>query len=792
MFNGGNLEQKWQRISEKFSMKIFISYRRADSKYVVDRVRDRLITAFGNQSVFRDVESIPLGIDFRTELENVASSCDVMLVIIGPQWAGITDAQGNKRLFDANDFTRIEIETGLSHEGIRVIPVLVMNAIMPTAQEMPESLKELAFRNAINVRNDPDFDNDIQRLILGINQLQGGAVQTTVNEGNLVATSKTKAGKYLQAMPAKEKSAAGEPTQKRFPLMLGIFGGLAILTVAIVAGVFLLRNNIPSPIASTGMVRVSGGNYTIGTNTPVDIAEFWIDRYEVTNSGYAEFIDEAGNEPPEYWANGEIPAGLRNHPVRQVTWDLAEEYCTWVEKRLPTESEWEIAARGPFGWLYPWGNDAYKVKQETKGTSPVDSNPLNRSYFGVYYMSGNVWEWVSDPYTPTAENEHVMRGGAYGPLDVLTTAISLPDDSPANEKTGFRCAVDGENVIRKYDEALVLDDDFDTSNTNWPGIHENRFLFDYHEVGYYHVEAKDANKFVPAFYEHDSFSNFVMETGVFVDKANTDNQQGNFLYGLGVQVTEGQFYAFLVSAKDQKWQVLKGTLKEGAVIGDASDLMIITSGTDPSIRGATEDQEDRLTVIANGTELMYLVNGNLVYILTVEDHQKVKVGFIVETLDDVTRVHIHYNWVTLQKIDPFDYGDEKQTSLAVQPTPTIAPTLAPPSATPTFAPPVTPYVRILGITVDPDQNYVVEYETFGYTEERGSLHVHFFFDTVLPEQAGAPASGPWIVYYGPRPFTKYAVSIRPAGAIQMCALVANGNHTVQLMSGNCVDLPPNP
>ena len=138
------------------------------------------------------------------------------------------------------------------------------------------------------------------------------------------------------------------------------------------------------------------------------------------------------------------------------------------------------------------------------------------------------------------------------------------------------------------------------------------------------------------------------------------------------------------------------------------------------------------------------------------------------------------------------------TAEGVLPTSTLEPTAAPntptsePSATPTFAPPVTPYVRILGITVDADQRYVVEYETFGYMEERGGLHVHFFFDTVPPEQAGMPGSGPWIVYYGPRPFTKYTVSNRPGGAMQMCALVANSDHSIQFNSGNCVDLPPNP
>jgi hypothetical protein len=173
-------------------------------------------------------------------------------------------------------------------------------------------------------------------------------------------------------------------------------------------------------------------------------------------------------------------------------------------------------------------------------------------------------------------------------------------------------------------------------------------------VGFYHVEARNANKFIPAFYDHETFSNFVMETGVFVDKANTDNQQGNFRYGLGLEVKKGEFYEFLVSAKDQNWQVVKGSLDEGAIIGNSSDLTVIGSGMESSIRGASEEQEDRLTVIANGAELMYYVNGNLVYVLAIDDHQKVKVGFVVETLDDVTRVHIHFNWIKLLNIEPFE------------------------------------------------------------------------------------------------------------------------------------------
>ncbi|HLO33371.1 MAG TPA: protein kinase [Anaerolineales bacterium] len=121
-----------------------------------------------------------------------------------------------------------------------------------------------------------------------------------------------------------------------------------------------------------------------------------------------------------------------------------------------------------------------------------------------------------------------------------------------------------------------------------------------------------------------------------------------------------------------------------------------------------------------------------------------------------------------------------ETSALTEP-PTEAPT---PTET---LPPL--YVRINSITVNDTGHYVVEYETFGYTEQLPGMHVHFFFNTVPPEQAGSPGSGPWYLYGGPRPFTKYSESDRPANATQMCALVANKNHSVIPDSGNCMNLP---
>jgi serine/threonine-protein kinase len=129
--------------------------------------------------------------------------------------------------------------------------------------------------------------------------------------------------------------------------------------------------------------------------------------------------------------------------------------------------------------------------------------------------------------------------------------------------------------------------------------------------------------------------------------------------------------------------------------------------------------------------------------------------------------------------------------------PTTAPTqpptaTSPPPPTATSPPPPTAITRlavqITGISLSGDR-YVVSYDTFGYTETLPGMHVHFFFNTVPPDQAGAPGGGPWKLYGGPRPFTEYGTGDRPGGATQMCALVANADHSVMANSGNCMNLP---
>jgi hypothetical protein len=150
--------------------KIFCCYRREDSKYQTGRICDHLAARFGIDELFRDVDSIPLGLDFRDVLSEKVARCDVLLAIMGDGWLNAKEATGERRLDNLDDFVRIEIESALRRK-IPVIPVLVGRAPIPKAEELPESLRQLAFRNGLAVREDPDFRHDVERLIHGINDV---------------------------------------------------------------------------------------------------------------------------------------------------------------------------------------------------------------------------------------------------------------------------------------------------------------------------------------------------------------------------------------------------------------------------------------------------------------------------------------------------------------------------------------------------------------------------------------------------------------------------------------------
>ncbi len=146
---------------------IFISYRRSDSPDATGRIYDRLVTEFGKAQVFKDVDSIPLGRDFRGHLNDIVGNCGVMLAIVGPHWTQARNPAGQRRLEDPDDFVRIELETALARD-IPVVPVLVGHAQLPVASELPGSLASLVFRQSIEVRPDPDFHSDATRLVTAL------------------------------------------------------------------------------------------------------------------------------------------------------------------------------------------------------------------------------------------------------------------------------------------------------------------------------------------------------------------------------------------------------------------------------------------------------------------------------------------------------------------------------------------------------------------------------------------------------------------------------------------------
>jgi hypothetical protein len=153
-------------------MKIFLSYRRDDSHDITDRIGEHLAEAFGRDNVFEDVDSIPLGQDFRSVLSERLGQCDAVLVVIGPKWL-TTCAPGapERRLDDPHDFVRSEVAAALARQ-IPVIPLLVGGAVMPREDELPDALKPLAYRNGMPVRPDPDFEHDLGRLIATLRELK--------------------------------------------------------------------------------------------------------------------------------------------------------------------------------------------------------------------------------------------------------------------------------------------------------------------------------------------------------------------------------------------------------------------------------------------------------------------------------------------------------------------------------------------------------------------------------------------------------------------------------------------
>jgi formylglycine-generating enzyme required for sulfatase activity len=216
-------------------------------------------------------------------------------------------------------------------------------------------------------------------------------------------------------------------------------------------------------VQPTGMVPVPGGTLTLGAsdqsdNPPhsVTVAAFLMDLTEVTVSAYGSCASAGQCATPPSTCDFGTPnwgvSGKENHPINCVSWTDANTYCTWSGKRLPTEEEWEYAARYDDGRDYPWGNTALSATLANygmNGTTAVGSFPSGNSKLGIQDLTGNVWEWTSTwycsspPCTGTSGTSRVLRGGSWGgPASSLRVAFRNFAISPSYRENdvGFRCA----------------------------------------------------------------------------------------------------------------------------------------------------------------------------------------------------------------------------------------------------------------------------------------------------------------------------------------------------------------
>ncbi len=162
-------------------MNVFISYRRDDATPIAGRIHDRLRAHFGDDSVFMDVDNIPIGVDFRVYIDEILKTCEAMLVVIGDDWMGIDDV-GNRRIDNPTDFVRIEVQTALAR-NIPVVPLLVAKAAVPSKDDLPNDINDLAFRNGVTVDPGIDFHHHMDRVINGLEaSLKSGARSGSTNQ----------------------------------------------------------------------------------------------------------------------------------------------------------------------------------------------------------------------------------------------------------------------------------------------------------------------------------------------------------------------------------------------------------------------------------------------------------------------------------------------------------------------------------------------------------------------------------------------------------------------------------
>ena len=372
---------------------IFICYRREDSGANAGRINDWIRQELGEEAVFFDVDSIQPGDDFIAAIERRVSDCDVLLAVIGKDWLSGRDRDGLRRIDNPEDFVHAELATAL-RRNVRIIPVLVEGATMPRRSELPDVLGDLVRRHAFELSHSR-FRDEMARLL----QILANTV----------------------------------PAEKSGTCRVNPIDGLTYVYIA--PGRFTMG-------ASPGDTECRDSERPAHE---VQITRgFWIGQTPVTQAAYAKVMKGAN---PSHFKGAE-------QPVENVSWEDASAYCKAVGMRLPTEAEWEYAARAGNGNARygPLDGIAWYGANSGGETHPAGRKEANA--WGLHDTLGNILEWVSDrygayelqavsdPVGPPNGAERVLRGGSWysTPASVRVSYRNGYVTSVRNDGFGFRCA----------------------------------------------------------------------------------------------------------------------------------------------------------------------------------------------------------------------------------------------------------------------------------------------------------------------------------------------------------------
>ena len=429
------------------------------------------------------------------------------------------------------------------------------------------------------------------------------------------------------------------------------------------------------PAAADGMVEVSAGTYPLGLDQPesnssetlsrtVELETFHIDEVEVTNADYKDFVDQAGGEVPASWRAGRYPEALAAHPVQGVSYDWATAYCSAVSKRLPTEAEWEAAARGSDGNVWPWGNDAAAVVLPTSGTYEVGSVTENVSPFGAFDMVGNVWEWVADSYDPrVSDDRRVLRGGQNGFLrETVTRLPVVPGKSSAQRTSGFRCAADevdsgispgsfgdyerpaAANMpeMEALPDGVLVFDDFSDATSGWTELTvAGEFRRGYHPNEFLHLETQSEFKEALALgpWKSDPDRGFGLRTSAFVEDRLTEDS-GTFSHGLAFKFDEtGRGLIFVVDERSSTWALCSREETGEGPFGPVGAAYEVIESSTRSIPA-----EATLEVVALPDDrYQFKIDGSVVHTRTIPGFDGTATGLVLLSYADSEQVHIHFD-----------------------------------------------------------------------------------------------------------------------------------------------------